>query len=166
MNPQSVTIGARLGARLNRALILPAAAAAPDRVTFFGGLLASIIGAGAGLVGPQTTAELLRTCLARLDGQPQLELPAGVRLAIASASEVKAERGEYEAGQLAAYSDVHAMAQINETWTEPGAAANDSAANAEGRIRAAAFRDVKAYVEQKIKIVESPEDAIAGGPDA
>jgi hypothetical protein len=86
MHPPSVTIGARLGRRLN-VVIAAAAVAAPDKVAFFGGVIASIVGAIAGHIGNAAAANLLRIALERLDGQPQLELPPSVRLQIAAAEE-------------------------------------------------------------------------------
>lgn len=86
MNPQSATVGVRLARKLN-ALIVAAATRAPDRVSFCGGLLSTICGAIAGLVGPQTAAELLRIVLGQLERQPQLELPPGIRLQLAAAEE-------------------------------------------------------------------------------
>lgn len=84
MNPQAVTVGARVARRLTP-IILVASANSPDRPSFLGGVLCAIAGGVAGAIGPQTTAELLRIALGRLEGTPQLELPPGVRLAVASA---------------------------------------------------------------------------------
>lgn len=86
INPQAVTVGARTGRRLNEILDL-AIGRSPDPASFAGGLLSAIVGRIAGKLGPQTAAELLRILIGRLDGQPQLELPSGVRLAIAAAGE-------------------------------------------------------------------------------
>lgn len=85
MNPQAVTVGARVARRLNPILLL-AARRSPDPTSFFGGILATVAGGVSGVVGPQTTAELLRICIGRLEQKPQLELPPGARLAIASAT--------------------------------------------------------------------------------
>jgi hypothetical protein len=84
MNPQAVTVGARLGRRLNAKVIGPAVNGVNelDRVAFLGGLLASIAGGIAAGVGRDTAAELLRIALDRLQTDPQPDLPAGVRVAM------------------------------------------------------------------------------------
>lgn len=81
MNPQAVTVGARLGSRLNP-LILAAARRSPDGVSFFGGVISSILGAISGAIGPQTTVELARIPISRLAGQTMLEIPAPASIAI------------------------------------------------------------------------------------
>lgn len=93
MNPQAVTVGARLGRRLNL-VILAAARPAAARSSFFGGLLASIIGGISGSIGPQTTAELIRIALARLEQQPQLALPPGVATTIIAGTTAKSDDPE------------------------------------------------------------------------
>jgi hypothetical protein len=84
MNPQAVTVGARFGRRLTPVLSA-AADKSGDRLSFCGGLIATVAGTVAGICGRTAAAELLRISLARLEGGPVLELPPGVRLAIAAA---------------------------------------------------------------------------------
>jgi hypothetical protein len=109
MNPQAVTVGARLVRKMAPVIDL-AIAQSPDRVSFCGGLLAGIIGRVSGNIGPLATGEHLRLLLGRLDGQPQLELPAGVRLAIAAAEQGVAANDE---APIAA-----ALARVNDEQLE------------------------------------------------
>jgi hypothetical protein len=120
MHPQSATVGARLGRRLNL-VISVAGAKAPDPVAFVGGLLSSIIGNAAGLVGPQTAAQLLRICLERLDGQPQLALPPGARLPLASVEERVARGAMSINAARAEAAKVVAEVVSGESTTDPNA---------------------------------------------
>ena len=110
MNPQAVTVGARMARRLNPILRL-AIGKTPDRVSFCGGLLAALVGNVAGMIGPQAAAELLRIAIGRLEQQPQLELPPGVRLALAAA-EQEEEREEPAGVAGPSPNDLHEAAQI------------------------------------------------------
>jgi hypothetical protein len=84
MSPQAVTRGARVGRRINN-VVRVLVHKEPERVSYFAGFLTSIVGCVSVMIGPQSTAELLRILVGKLDGQPQLELPPGVRLALAAA---------------------------------------------------------------------------------
>ena len=89
MTPEAVTVGARVARRMIP-IVMIAAARSPDQVSFFGGVLATIAGGVAGVVGPQTAAELLRVALSQLEKQPQLALPPGARVALANAQDLGA----------------------------------------------------------------------------
>lgn len=84
MNPQSVTVGARFARRLQDLVIL-AAGKSPDPVAFCGGMLATLAGIVAGIIGRPSAAVILRISLAHLEDRPQLELPPGIREAVAAA---------------------------------------------------------------------------------
>jgi hypothetical protein len=85
MDPQAVTVGARAGRRILPIIGL-AMKGSPDPVAFCAGMVATIAGGIGGLIGTQTAAEILRIALGQLEQKPQLELPPGVRLALATAA--------------------------------------------------------------------------------
>jgi hypothetical protein len=86
MDPKAVTAGARLGRRLSQIVVL-AMQKSPDPTCFAGGMLSTIVGTIAGLLGPGTAAELIRINLERLEQKGgRLALPPGVREAFDSAA--------------------------------------------------------------------------------
>jgi hypothetical protein len=86
MDPQAVTAGARLGRRL-RPIVILAMQKSPDPTCLAGGMLSTIVGTIAGLLGPGTAAELIRINLERLEQKGgRLLLPPGVREAFDSAA--------------------------------------------------------------------------------
>jgi hypothetical protein len=86
MDPKAVTAGARLGRRLSQIVVL-AMQKSPDPTCFAGGMLSTMVGTVAGLLGPGTAAELIRINLERLEQKGgRLALPPGVREAFDSAA--------------------------------------------------------------------------------
>jgi hypothetical protein len=86
MNPEQVTVGARLGRRL-RPIIVLGLQKSSDPTSFAGGLLSTVIGQVAGLLGAGTAAELIRINLERLEQKgARLLLPPGVREAFDTAA--------------------------------------------------------------------------------
>lgn len=86
MTPEQVTMGARLGRRL-RPIVVLAMQKSPDPTSFAGGMLSTVVGTVAGLLGAGTAAELIRINLERLEQKGgRLLLPPGVREAFDSAA--------------------------------------------------------------------------------
>jgi hypothetical protein len=168
MTPEQVTVGARLGRRL-RPIVVLAMQKSPDPTCLAGGMLSTIVGTIAGLLGPGTAAELIRINLERLEQKGgRLLLPPGVREAFDSAAandEPPAPPGELLEAPSEAYV-LRLLGRIGELEGQLRAPAVADIVSAVNNEQLEAMRCVLAVLAAKAgvdpdKLIELLNDALA-----